>query len=284
MFFAKTAGEDGMKNLAFTLLPHGYIENDRAWNVAVPHPASVDDRKPAAEWVRVPSFSVLIRHPSAGYILYDTGSTPGDELDRRPAEARRLLPVCAQRNDYLDAQLERLGLTPKDIELVIVSHMHSDHGGGLTFFSGTKAGRNIYVPKKDFERGLVETHRSCGEFDLAYIKENFEFPGLSYNLVDEEMELAPGIELIILEGHVPAILGLILHMNSGVYIFPSDAVYSSANYGPPMRFPGIIYDTLGFERSIKRLHKLQRGLHATIIFPHDPEQYASLKQAPFFYE
>ncbi len=273
-----------MKDLAFTILPHGSIENDLAWNIAVPHPGSVDDKNPRAEWVRVPSFSVLIRHPTAGYILYDTGSTPGDEKDRRPLDARRMLPVCAERDDYLDVQLSRLGLAPKDIDLVVVSHMHSDHGGGLAFFSDTKAGKNVYVPRKDFEHGLVQTHRSCEERDLAYIRENFEFPGLSYTLIDEEMEIAPGIDLILLEGHVPSIIGLILHMESGVYILPSDAVYSQRNYGPPIRFPGIIYDTLGFARSIKRLHRLQKDLNARIIFPHDPQQYAELKRAPYFYE
>ncbi len=273
-----------MKGLQFAILPHGFIENDLAWNVALPHPGSVDDRHPAAEWVRVPSFSVLVRHPQAGYILYDTGSCPGDEKDRRPAEGRRLLPICAERSDYLDVQLRNLGLGPGDIATVVVSHLHSDHGGGLTFFSHTEAGRNVIVGRKDFEYGLVETHRSCTEVNLAYLRENFEFPGLSYTLIEEDMELVPGVELIMLEGHAPSIVGLVLHLESGAWIFPSDAVYMALNYGPPMRPPGYIYDTLGFTRSVKKLYGLQKALGAKVIFPHDPVQYAELTPAPFFYE
>jgi len=273
-----------MKGLKFTILHHGYIENDIAWNVALPHPGSVDDKNPRAEWVRVPSFSVLVMHPDVGYILYDTGSTPGDEKDRRPAEARRLLPIIATESDFLDAQLANLGLTPKDINTVVISHMHSDHGGGLKFFSHTAAGQNIIVGKRDFEFGLVETHRSCTEINLAYLRPNFDFEGLSYKLIEEDMELGPGVELIMLEGHAPSIIGLILHLESGVFIFPSDAVYTAMNYGPPMRLPGYIYDSLGFARSVNRLYSLQKTLGARMIFPHDPVQYTELKRAPFYYE
>jgi glyoxylase-like metal-dependent hydrolase (beta-lactamase superfamily II) len=273
-----------MKGLKFAILHHGYIENDLAWNVALPHPGSVEEKNPPAEWVRVPTFSVLVWHPKSGYLLYDSGSCPGDEKERRPAEARRLLPYYAEESDFLDAQLAKLGIGPKDLKTVIISHMHSDHSGGLKFLANTEAGDNVIVGKKDFEFGLVETHRSCKQLNLAYLRENFDFGGLSYNLIEEDMELVPGVDLIMLEGHAPSIVGLVLHLESGVFIFPSDAVYTAMNYGPPMRFPGFIYDTLGFERSIKKLYALQKALVAKVIFPHDPVQYAELKRAPYFYE
>ena len=84
-----------MKSVRFAILHHGYIEGDQAWSLALPVTGDINEKHPTTKWVRNPSFSVLIDHPDVGYILYDTGSTPGDEKERRPADARRLLPhIC----------------------------------------------------------------------------------------------------------------------------------------------------------------------------------------------
>ena len=271
--------------ISFAILPHGHIENDLAWNVAVPFPASVDNKNPAAEWIQVPTFSVLVKHSALGYLLYDTGSCPGDELDRLPEYPRKHFPLFAKRDEFLDKRLESLGLKPGDISTVIVSHMHWDHSGGLAFFSNTEAGKRIYVHKDDFGYGLLVTHQSPEVFaGGGYFKQNFEFEGLNFNLVEEDETLAEGIEIVTLEGHTPGILGLVLHLKSGVYIFPSDAVYTARNYGPPEAVPGIINDTLGFRRSIAKLRKLQKKYNASIIFPHDPQQFKTLKCSPYFYE
>ena len=271
--------------VSFTILHHGYIENDFAWNVAVPHPASIDNKNPPAEWIRVPTFSVLIKHDDLGYVLYDTGPCPGDEADRLPEYPRKYMPYFTTREDLLDNRLKLIGLTPSDISTLIVSHMHWDHCGGLNFFTGTKVGTRIYAHKDDFSYGLLTTHKSQETFaGGGYFKQNFEFEGLSYNLIEEDETLAEGLEIITLEGHTPGILGLVVHIKSGVYIFPSDAVYMAKNYGPPEIIPGILYDSLGFKRSIAKLRKLQKKYDASLIFPHDPQQFETLKRCPFFYE
>ncbi|WHH58180.1 N-acyl homoserine lactonase family protein [Petroclostridium sp. X23] len=273
-----------MSGIKFTILSHGYIENDYAWNVAVPKPGSLEDKHPMAEWIRVPCFSVLIKHPEQGYILYDTGSCPGDEKDRRPKELQKLFPYYAKREEFLDARLAELGLKPDDISTIVLSHMHWDHSGGLGFFSNTKAGRNILVSRKDYEYGITETHCSTVPFaGGGYFKGNFEFEGLAFNFIDEDQSLASGIDIITLGGHTPELLGLVLHLDEGTVIFPSDAVYMSKNYGPPATRPGIVYDTLGFDKSIRKLYSLQKKYNAKIIFPHDSEQFSTLKQAPYFY-
>lgn len=274
-----------MKGLEFTILSHGFIENDYAWNVAVPNPARQSNRSPEPVWVHVPSYSVLVKHPTAGYILFDTGSYLGDESTRRPAAMNDLFPLYIERKEFLDERLKQLGLTVDDISLVIVSHMHWDHSGGLNFFAGKKSAQRVLAGRKDFSYGLVETHRSSKVDDsCVYLKENYEVPGLDFELIDEDEELYEGIELILLEGHTPAVLGMVLHLESGTVIFPSDAVDSTDNYGPPEHAPGIVYDTLGFRRAVKKLRGLEKKYQAKLIFPHDPEQFQKLRLAPYFYK
>ena len=109
------------------------------------------------------------------------------------------------------------------------------------------------------------------------------FPGISYELIKGDQEIVEGIEAIELPGHTPAVLGLLVHLEKEVVIFPSDAVYTSKNYGPPSIAPGIIYDSLGFQRSVDKLRSLERKHHAKIIFAHDLEQFETLKKGPAGY-
>lgn len=67
-------------------------------------------------------------------------------------------------------------------------------------------------------------------------------------------------------------------------IFPSDAVYTAKNYGPPAIAPGIVYDSLGFQKSVEKLRRLQRKYNARIIFPHDLAQFETLEKCPTFYK
>ena len=273
-----------MKGIAYTILPMGYLEHDEAISYAGKNRGTVENRRPQAVWERVPVMAVLFRHPTAGYILYDTGNCPGDEGDRLSPAMRRDILFDVKREDFLDYRLSQVGLKPEDIDLLILSHSHHDHNGGLGFFSHTKAGQRVVTYEADYVNALRETHQDYDKEDYVFIRENMHVPGIRYDLIHGDQELAEGIEAIELPGHTPAGLGLLVHLERETVIFPSDAVYTAQNYGPPVLPPGILYDSLGFQRSIEKLRKLQRKYSAKMIFPHDLAQFESLKKCPYFYE
>ena len=117
----------------------------------------------------------------------------------------------------------------------------------------------------------------------AYIYKNFEVPGLTFTYVEDDITLVPGIELVLFKGHSPGVLGLVLHAESGTYIFPSDAVYTQKNYGPPVIPPGKVYDIIGFYGDVRKLNRLEKQYNAQIIYSHDFEQFRTLEKAPVFY-
>lgn len=272
------------KSIEFTVIPLGYLENDMIWNFAPNIHGTIMDKNPKAQWWRVPVLAILIKHPDAGYILFDTGTAQGDDNElRRPEESRFPFPLFVTQEDLLFHQLKKLGLSPNDISTIVISHMHWDHCGGLEIFSDTQAGQNVYAPMHDFAHGLVLTHRRPEFFDDSYNRLNFEVPGITYNLIEDDQELAPGIEMVMLGGHTPGVIGLVVHTETGTWIFPSDSVYTRRNYGPPIIRPGILYDSLGFDKSIQKLYRLEKKYNARFIFPHDPVSLAELKLAPYFY-
>ncbi|WP_051196948.1 MBL fold metallo-hydrolase [Jonesia quinghaiensis] len=82
-----------------------------------------------------PAGVFLYRHHSGAVILYDTGYAP----DTSSAGVRgkiysRLLPPVVGPDDTVDKQLAALGVEPKDVTHVVLSHLHPDHIGGVRYF------------------------------------------------------------------------------------------------------------------------------------------------------
>jgi glyoxylase-like metal-dependent hydrolase (beta-lactamase superfamily II) len=87
--------------------------------------------------VEFPALCGLIRHPTRGWLLYDTGYAGHffSATDTWPERLyRAVLPVELPAAEILSVQLARFGLTPADIGTVIVSHYHGDHIAGLRDF------------------------------------------------------------------------------------------------------------------------------------------------------
>jgi glyoxylase-like metal-dependent hydrolase (beta-lactamase superfamily II) len=272
-----------MKNIEMMIIPCGHIENDAAWTFAGYNFATLSNKNCPSTWMKFPIFCVLVKHPDIGYILYDLGPGLGDDTTRRTPQMNDRYPLFIKRDEFIDENLKRLGLSVNDISAIVLSHTHWDHFGGIGFFSGTPAADHVYVPIKDFQAGLAETHSNPEGLSAAYVKQNYETPGITYTFLDEDMELAPGLKIIMLEGHTPALAALLVQTDSKNYLFATDAVYTRENYGPPIIQPGLVYDTLGTVRAVNKLRKIEKEYDAQLIFPHDSSDFATLNPAPYIY-
>lgn len=101
------------------------------------HPEFVTIRGGSLRSAAYPAGFALIRHPSRGWILFDTGySARFEALTQRLPYAlyRRITPVRFREDDAAVRQLARLGVRAEDVALVILSHFHADHIGGARDF------------------------------------------------------------------------------------------------------------------------------------------------------
>lgn len=101
------------------------------------HLACMAARGAGLQQVDFPSYCALLRHPTRGWMLYDTGYAQ-HFLDATAAFPERLygglLPVNLPAEECLSAQLAARGIRCEEITTVIVSHYHGDHVAGLRDF------------------------------------------------------------------------------------------------------------------------------------------------------
>ena len=96
---------------------------------------------------KFPATFLLIRHPKFGNILYDTGySSRWDEATAKmPYKLyAKVTPVYADRGDFAKDKIKHFGLTPEQIDYIIISHFHADHSGAICDFPKAKF---IYLGK-----------------------------------------------------------------------------------------------------------------------------------------
>lgn len=85
--------------------------------------------------VRMPVFAYLLTHPQQGAVIIDAGfpqRSVGHPEEYPGAQASRLLRLQVHRS--MAGHLADVGLTPADVRVVTVTHLHSDHGGGIEDF------------------------------------------------------------------------------------------------------------------------------------------------------
>lgn len=236
------------------------------------------------KWLTIPVIGALVMTEGHN-VLFDLGCMPNAmEENGWPKVMRISTPFYPEPDENPVSQLAKIGLTPKDIDTVIVSHTHNDHFGNIADFAHAK----VYLPREDWVTGLITLHSSTDPSTYgSYIPQMFNVRIREVHTVGigEDFELYPGIEILTLPGHTLGLLGMAVHLkNSGTLLFPSDAVYSKANLGPPVHMSGSAADTVRMRESFEKVRKLALQYCAKIVFPHDAAELSTYRTIPEYYD
>ena len=252
------------------------------------HPEKAAIKSGSFNSVKFPASFALINHPTKGYILFDTGYSLRfyEETKKFPYNIyAKITPVYIKEEETASKQLEKLGISSKEISYVILSHFHADHIGGCFDFpnakficsqkdymsikdkKGLSALKNGFIPKllpNDFNQRtiFIETKNLI---NLPIINE--EFP-VGYDLFDDGSILA-----VNLEGHSKGQFGIFLSAKNKTYFFIGDACWLSKSYKElvmPSKIANIIMsDNKKFIDNINKLHSFNKNHpHIKIIPSH----------------
>jgi N-acyl homoserine lactone hydrolase len=220
--------------------------------------------------VQIPITCYLVK-TSDGTILFDTGVSPRAV----PGLLRNDRLARFTEEDELVHRLRTAGLTPGDVDLVVLSHLHYDHAGGTEFFARSE----LIVQQDEYSYA----HYPASFFAGFYYRKNFDLPGYRWRLLDGDTEIAPGVTALRTDGHTPGHQSLLVELpEGGPVILTGDACYWHEHIEQE-RVPGVVWNPTLALHSIKRLKTLARLTGARVFPSHDPEFWKTVKQAPDAY-
>jgi glyoxylase-like metal-dependent hydrolase (beta-lactamase superfamily II) len=212
---------------------------------------------------------LLIEHPS-GLVLIDTGA--GNKESAKFKDIYGLENDGAEGATMLEDGLREIGVAPKDISLVINTHLHFDHAGGNTRL-GAGGEVEISFPNATYiiRRGELEYATHPNERTAAsYFGRNY-VPVVSADKVEfvsREKEIVKGIRVVPTPGHTPFHQSILIESAGERAFYLGDLVPTSAH----LPLPWIMgYDveplvTLETKRAILRRALEEEWL---VIFEHD---------------
>ncbi|TWH10291.1 glyoxylase-like metal-dependent hydrolase (beta-lactamase superfamily II) [Rhodococcus rhodochrous J45] len=167
--------------------------------------------------------------------------------------------------------MARLGVTPDDVDHVVLSHMHFDHIGNVGLFPN--ATFSMARAEYEFWTGPYGDRTCIGwavRPDEVQAVVELEQTG-RLDLVDSTTtELFPGISLTVVPGHTPG--QIVTHVTTGnqEIILASDALhfYEEMRLDRPFQ---IFLDLVAMYESFDFLRELDARPSTTIVAGHDPE-------------
>ncbi len=246
-----------------------------------------------------PLTGVLVE-TAAGLVLFDTGmsrrhldSTAVESVYRGdlapgplPGPAWHLQPAppvdrCTWGlpGDPLAAALRPLGLTPADVSLAVISHLHWDHTGGIETL--TEAGVQVLLHADELAWGRSGRARFEEGFDAA----DWSAPGTRWRLVDAETEVAPGVTVLPTPGHTPGHLSLQVELaGTGTWIFAADATDLAQNLLDAVPCGSCAGGTAADEQrafvSMELLLARARATDARLVPGHDQVVWNAIRHPP----
>ena len=216
----------------------------------------------------------LIETDDGKRVLVDTGFHRKYVEDRERAAREDRLDEFGKILEHSEenlpvGQLARIGLTPADIDLQILTHTHIDHLGGIEEFT------HVPMIVHRNERALDKPLYWAGRHPIDWPEDQI------YIEVEGDFEVCRGLTLLETPGHTPGQTSLLVELpETGAVILTSDTI------SRPDELQG---EFEGYWRpdqakqSAKRLMQIAEDRSAFVIYGHCPQQWPTLRKIPEFY-
>ena len=235
----------------------------------------------------VPCPAFLIRHPSAGAILVDTGLHPSIATDGHENFGRlatRIGKPALEPGADVPAQLRRRGLDPGEIPVVVMTHMHIDHTSAISEFPRS----TFVVSETEWDAATTGPRRTLNGYRRAHYDYAFDYRTIdfdrggidSYATFGRSFDLLGdgSIRLAYTPGHSAGHMSVIARLRERDFVIGGDATYTRGQLDGSAPLAPRPFDAHNYRRSLQELKLFRREFPNAIVTPgHDPEFYDRLE-------
>jgi N-acyl homoserine lactone hydrolase len=215
----------------------------------------------------------LVVHPK-GMLIYDTGLN--DRLVGRPLYENVLDGYAQIKFSTLSGQLADIGVSPANIEYLVLSHYHWDHVGN----AGDFAGSTWLVYKADRDQMFSKAARAYAWFSQYSALEKSKTILLSG---DHDVFGDGTVVVIATPGHTPGHCSLLVRLkNTGPVVLSGD-LYHYAEERALKRMPEE-EKTAGTVESRQKVEELLRRTGAQLWIGHSMEFFRTVRKSPAWYD
>jgi N-acyl homoserine lactone hydrolase len=222
----------------------------------------------AGRVIGIPGF--VVTTDRAERVLVDTGFHDGYASDPIGVGTAEGMAPFGQLQGFgpqnlIRAQLALMGLVPQDIDLLVLTHSHIDHIGGLPNLT------HVPIMIGAEERALPRPLYWGGHQPM-------EWPAARWLPLHEDTDIGPYFTVLHVPGHAPGQLALLFDLpETGRVLLTSDAISRPAE--PAEGFADAHNPALAAHHA-QRLLKINCEL---VIWGHCPAQWNVISKAPLHY-
>jgi N-acyl homoserine lactone hydrolase len=228
------------------------------------------------EWTQpLPIYAFAIEHPE-GVIVVDTGETarvaePG-YFPRWSPFFRFAVRERVEPEEEIGPQLKRLGIRPSDVRWVVMTHLHTDHAGGLHHFPDNE----ILVTRTELEYASGRRGRLRGYVNKPwpawFRPTTIDLPPVAFGPFPGSLTLttAGDVTLVPVPGHTPGQIGVLVEEGDHSVFLAGDSSYTQ---DAMLRgaVDGVGSDEQAEQLTHERIRKYARQTPTVYLTSHDPD-------------
>lgn len=196
-------------------------------------------------------------------ILVDTGY--GDKLSAKRAEQ-----LALSRDGGIVAGLARHGLEPGDIDIVINTHLHSDHCGGNSVWGDgvlkpAFPNATYWVQRAEWAEALSPNERTRA----TYLSENLRPIEEQLRLLDGDTAVTPEVRCVVTRGHTRAHQSVIIESRGQHAIYMGEVAPLTITLERLVWIAAFDVEPLESLKTKRRLRDWVLEHQAVVFFNHD---------------